>query len=471
MKEIKRILLINPIYNRLYRPPKFLLFEPDWARRVESAAPNYEYTLIDENVKEINFNKVKNIARSADLIGISSMTSQAQRAYRLADAFRKMGIPVVMGGMHVSALPDEGIEHADAVVVGEAEKVWPRVIRDIEEGKNRKIYKAEEWLDLLKLPPLKMDLLNQKFYNFNCTWTTRGCPFNCSFCSVTRFYGRKFRTRPIKQVIEEIKGMKEISEISAWQKILGKLLGKTPKIPFAFLDDNIIGRPDYAKQLFRALIPLNIIWGSQASINFAAPKNEELLKLAAESGCKILFVGFESVDKSSLGEIGKNKKAYTPSMYEKAVELFHKYGILVMGAFIFGFDHDDKDIFNRTVEFAKKIKLDWAQFTILTPLPGTRLMDELKESGRITTWDWSRYDLGHVVFEPKGMSSDELTKGHERAWKRFYSFNSILKRSPSFSNNQLGFIIYWTGNLGYCWHVVKKTWLKPIFYRFSNLRC
>lgn len=452
MKKIRKIVLINPLYDQSHRTPKFLLFEPDWARRVESSAPNYKYILIDENVENnIDFNLV----RSADLIGISSMTSQAQRAYRLADTFRKMGIPVVMGGIHGSALSKEGIKHADAVVVGEAEGVWPRVIKDIEKGQSKKIYKAEEWLDLSELPPLKMELLNQKLYNFNCTWTTRGCPFNCSFCSVSRFFGKKFRTRPIKQVIEEIKRMKEKAKTDIRWKLLGKLLGKTPKIPFAFLDDNIIGRVDYARELFRVLIPLNIIWGSQTSINLATPKNEELLRLAAESGCKILFVGFESVDKSSLDEIGK--KVNKPDMYKKATEIFHKYGILVMGAFIFGFDHDDKNSFKRTVEFAEKIKLDFAQFTILTPLPGTRLMDELKESGRITSWDWSNYDLGHVVFEPKGMSSEELAKGHKWAWKRFYSFNSMLKRSPSFSSDWLGFIMYWLGNLGYWRYVTKRT--------------
>jgi len=455
MKKIKKIVLINPLYSQLHRAPKFLLFVPDGLRRVQSSAPNYTYMLIDENIREINLSMIKNIVKSADLIGISSMTSQAQRAYELADAFRKMGTPVVMGGMHVSALPDEALKHADAVVVGEAEGVWPRVIEDIEKGENKKIYKAEKWLELSNLPPLKTELLDQKFYNFNCTWCTRGCPFNCSFCSVSRFFGRKFRTRPVEQVIEEVKLMKKNSKVTTWQKILGKLLGKSPRIPFAFLDDNIIGRPDYAKKLFRALIPQKIIWGSQVSINFATPKNEELLKLAAESGCKVLFVGFESIKRGSLNEIGK--KVNKPGMYEKAVELFHKYGISVMGAFIFGFDHDDKDTLRRTVEFAEKIKLDWAQFTILTPLPGTRLMDELKKSRRITSWDWSKYDLGNVVFEPKGMSSDELAKGHKWAWKRFYSFSSMLKRSPSLSSDWLRFIIYWAGNLGYWWQVVRRT--------------
>lgn len=451
MKKIRKILLINSLYSQVQRTPKFLRFVPDSLRRVASSAPDYNYKIIDENIEEIDFDLVK---KSADVVGITSMTPQAPRAYELADIFREMGIPVVMGGMYVSALPEEAIEHADAVVIGEAETVWPEVLKDFERGELKKFYKAEKRPDLSKLPSLKRELLDSRLYNFNATWTTRGCPFDCSFCSVTKFFGKKFRFRPIKQVVEEIETIKESSKINIWWKFLGKLLGKTPKIPFAFLDDNICGRPDYARELFQALISLKIIWGSQASVNFATSKNEELVKLAAKSGCKILFVGFESVNESSLDEAGK--KVNKPSMYKRAVKLFHKYGILVMGAFIFGFDSDDKNVFKRTVEFAKKIKLDWAQFTVLTPLPGTRLMEKLKKEGRITTWDCSKYDFGHVVFKPLRMSIGELAKGYEWAWKRFYSFSSVIERSP-FQSDWLRFIVYWVGNLAYWWQVTRKT--------------
>lgn len=449
MKRIKKIVLINPLYSQSHHTPKFLRFVLDSLRRVASAAPGYNYKIIDENVKKIDFDLV----RSADVVGITAMTPQAPRAYQLADIFREMGIPVVMGGMHVSALPEEATEHADAVVQYEAEEIWTEVLEDFKKGQLKKVYTAEKRPDLSKLPSLKRELLDSRLYNFNGAWTTRGCPFDCSFCSVSRFFGKKFRFRPVEQVVEEIEIIKEIGKLKIWWKILGKLLGKTPKNAFAFLDDNIFGRPDYARELFQALISLKIIWGSQASVNFATSKNEELLRLAAKSGCMILFVGFESVNESSLDEAGK--KVNKPSMYKRAVELFHKYGILVMGAFIFGFDSDDKNVFRQTVEFAKKIKLDWAQFTVLTPLPGTRLMEKLKKEGRITTWNWSEYDFEHVVFEPARMSTGELAKGCEWAWKRFYSFSSILERRPP-QSDWLRFIVYWVGNLGYWWQVTRR---------------
>ncbi|GAH52449.1 unnamed protein product, partial [marine sediment metagenome] len=275
-----------------------------------------------------------------------------------------------MGGMHVSAMPEEALEHSDAVVVGEAEGLWPKLLEDYEEGKLKKIYKTKELPDLSGLPIPRRELLKRKNYLFpNTLQVSRGCPFNCSFCAVSRFFGKRYRLRPIKEVIKEIEKMIEADKMGVWRKTGSKFWNKMNTSIFVFLDDNIFGKADYARELFKVLIPLKILWGSQASVNIARSENEDLLKLAAESGCRFLFVGFESIDQSSIDEIGK--KVNKPEVYLEAVKLFHKYGITVLGAFVFGFDSEDNNIFERTVDFTKRIRLDLAQFTVLTPLPGT----------------------------------------------------------------------------------------------------
>jgi len=444
MRKINKIVLISPTSTRPGLISRFLRFPPLNLALLAALAPEYNYKIIDENIDAVDFNS--NEIKQADLIGLTVMTAQAPRAYELADKFRKMGKTVIMGGMHVSAMPEEAIRHCDAVVIGEAEELWPQLLKDYEEGKLKKIYKSKELPDLSGLPIPRRELLRRKNYIVpNTLQVSRGCPFDCSFCAVSRFFGKKYRLRPIKEVIKEIEKMIEADKASYWRKIMGKLWDKNRRI-FAFLDDNIFGRTDYARELFKALIPLKIFWGTQTSVNIAKPENEDLLQLAAESGCKFVFVGFESIDQSSINEAGK--KVNKPEMYAKAVELFHKYGICVLGAFIFGFDSDDKSIFKRTVDFAKRIKLDLAQFTVLTPLPGTRLMERLKSEGRIIEKNWARYDFVTPVFKPRRMSVEELIKGKEWAIQEFCSWSSILRRLPPLTDwSRL--ILYTVSNIVY----------------------
>jgi len=388
MRKINKIVLISPTSTRPGLISKFFRFPPLNLALLAALAPEYNYKIIDENIDEVDLESEE--VKEADLIGLTVMTAQAPRAYELADKFRKMGKTVVMGGMHVSAMPEEAIRHCDAVVVGEAEEVWPKLLRDWERGKLKKIYKSKELPDLSGLPIPRRELLKRKNYIVpNTLQVSRGCPFNCSFCAVSRFFGKRYRFRPVKEVIKEIEKMIETDK---------------------------------------------------------KPENEELLELAAESGCKFLFVGFESVDQSSIDEAGK--KVNKPEMYAKAIELFHKYGIAILGAFVFGFDCEDKNIFKRTVDFAKHIRLDLAQFTVLTPLPGTRLMRKLKEEGRIIEKNWARYDFGTPVFKPLRMSVEELIKGEEWAWQEFYSWSSILRRLPPLSDwSRL--LIYGISNIAY----------------------
>ena len=358
-----------------------------------------EVRIVDENVERVGF------AGNADLIAISAMTPLAPRAYEIAAEFRAKGVPVVLGGMHPSLLPAEAINHADSVMIGEAEGSWQKLIEDLKNGTLQKFYRQQERPSLENLPIPRRYLYKKGAYApIDTVQISRGCPYGCEFCSVTRFFGKSFRFKPIENIIKEMETLKR-------------------RMTF-FVDDNIIGNPRYAKKLFEALIPLNIKWFSQSSVNIA--HDDELLKVAAESGCICLFVGFESLSQANLKEIGKSPNEV--GFYREAIKKLHDYGISVEGAFIFGFDHDKPTVFRETVDFAKDTDLDMAQFGILTPFPGTALYDRLESSGRITNRDWANYDVAHVVSQPKLMTPKELWDGFYDAWQEFYSVGSIVKR-------------------------------------------
>ena len=408
-----KILLISPTWkketkskrlgrHRVFKtPPHNLLI-------IAALTPkDMEIEIIDENIEKIDFDK------KVDLVGISTMTASSPRAYEIADIFREKGILVVLGGIHPTVLPEESAQHADAVVIGEAEGSWEKLLQDLTKGGKQalaKFYQNPQRPDPSKIPIPKRDLVKNKGYLLSrFLQLSRGCPFDCHFCSVTKFFGKKYRFRPVKKVIEEIKGM------------VGKSLGTRF---LGFLDDNIVGNIAYARELFKALIPYNLLWVGQSSINIAL--HEDVLELAAASGCKGLFIGFESISEASLGEINKSHNKI--KFYEKAIKKIHQFGIAIEGAFIFGFDHDDKSIFRKTVKFIEKVKLDVIQFTILTPLPGTKLHEKLEKEGRIIDRDWSNYDMSHTVFQPKLMTPQELKEGYDWAYQRIYSPSSIFKR-------------------------------------------
>ena len=360
--------------------------------------PDIEVSLVDENVEEIDFNK------EVDLVGITAMTSTAIRAYEIADIFRKKGKCVVLGGLHPSTIPEEAAQHADSVIIGEAEGIWTKLLTDYKAGKLNKFYQRKEWAGLRNLPIPRRDLIKSKSYVLsNTVQTSRGCPFSCSFCSVSFFFGNTYRFRPIEDVVDEVKSLK------------GKYL--------FFVDDNIVGNRQRAKKLFKALIPYGKKWISQATTTFAY--DEELLKLAAKAGCTAMFIGYESLSPASLKEVGKSFNVV--QHYKEGIQRMHDYGILVHGAFMFGFDHDDISIFERTVKFVNDAKIDSASFSILTPFPGTPLYQRLIRENRIITEDWSKYS-GDVVFKPKLMSPEVLSEGCKWAWKACYSYKSILTR-------------------------------------------
>jgi radical SAM superfamily enzyme YgiQ (UPF0313 family) len=344
--------------------------------------------------------------RSWDLVGITAFTAEIPSAYSIADEFRKRGTPVVMGGVHVSALPEEALEHADAVVIGEAEEVWADLLSDVESGKLRQIYRGEKLCDMhgMKIP--RRDLLDRSMYvaGFNTIQATRGCPHDCEYCAVTGVFGRKFRTRPVAEVLDEVK-MFDTRD-------------------FIFVDDNICGNPAYAKELFKALLPLKKTWGGQTSITFA--RDDELLDLYARSGGKYAFIGFETISQESLA--GINKQWNNADAYGDAIKKIHNAGINILGSFIFGLDTDDTSVFRRTLDFVMEHRVDAAVFNILTPLPGTRLYQNLESEGRIIDRDWAKYHICEVVFQPKKMTVSELEKGFYRTFREAYSMANILKR-------------------------------------------
>ncbi len=422
-----KLLLVAPIAKSKFLGKGFAFNLPFLSLPVISTytPSDVEATIVDERIEQINFDV------SYDMVGITIMTPLAPRAYEIAGEFRKRGVTVVMGGMHVSACPDEAILHADSIVVGEAEQSWPKLIDDFKRGELKKVYKAETYTNLGSLIPMKRNLLStNKYAPVEFVETTRGCPFGCHFCSVTKFFGGKYRTRPVDEVIKEIATFKPTTKRFSIKNVV------------FFVDDNIIGDRDHARELFKKIKPYKLNWLGQTSMNLA--KDEELIALAKESGCMGFMIGFESLSDEVLKDVGKKPNVTTE--YLAVIRKIQSYGIGIMGSFIFGFDQDDETVFEKYWQFIKQSGLEAVYLGIMTPYPGTRFFDELSKEGRIFDHNWSNYDTSHVVFHPKRMSVEALNKGYRWAMRKSYSYYSIFKRLhkskayPSFS---------WPMNIGF----------------------
>jgi radical SAM superfamily enzyme YgiQ (UPF0313 family) len=365
-----------------------------------------EISITDECVKPIDFNK------DVDLVGLTAYTNTAPRAYQVADAFRSRKVPVVIGGIHASTLPDEALEHCDSVVVGEAEEAWQRVIADFRSGHLESLYRNERFVSLEGLPRPRRDLINPDDYvTINTVQTTRGCPHNCSFCSVTRFNGKTYRFRPINEVVEEIESL--------------------PSKNVFIIDDNIFSYRARTLKLFKALASVGIRWGSQCTISIA--HDPETLELAARSGCIGLAIGLESFSKESLE--GAHKRFNDPDRFYKDIETIKGFGIFIWGSFVLGFDEDDEAGLEKTITMAKSSKLDFACFNFLTPLPGTAVYDRFEKEDRLTSKHWAEYNMAHLAFRPMRVTGDVLEQKVRKAWLEFYSLNrcSPLKLSPVYS--------------------------------------
>ena len=362
-----------------------------------------------------------------DLVGISAMTPQIHTGYKIADYYKQKGIKVVMGGIHASMLPDEALQHVDAICIGEGDAVWVDMINDAKNNKLKKIYKAEALFDMAKVPALRNDLVKRKRTTFGHTivQATRGCPFSYEFCITSTLFGNKYRFRPIENVIDEIK--KEGNKLTV------------------FIDDNIFGNLEYSEKLFKALIPLKIKWAGQASLNLAT-KDEALLKLARKSGCIGLFVGLESISNLTEETHGISKKLGSSSLEEmsRKIKMILTNGIIVQSSMIFGLDNDDIHTFEKSVNYLKENDVSFSSFCILTPYPGTQLYERFKKEERLLHEDWSQYNNQHVVFKPVNFTPEQLKNGSDWAGNNLHTMGSIIKR---FRSNWRMPVYYWLMNL------------------------
>ena len=377
--------------------------------KVAALTPSeWQVTIMDEKVEPLDLDQ------EADLVGVTSMTTTAARAYEIADHFRRRGVKVAMGGMHASCLPAEALQHCDSVVVAEAEGLWPALLRDFERNDLKPIYRHEDGLPpLAQLPTPDWSLYRDKRYlPVHFVETTRGCPIDCEFCSVTSAFGGRYRNRPQEEVLTELRGLTPFD---------GRFILKNCVF---FVDDNIVSNRAYAREFLARLGEFKLRWFGQASLNIAS--DPEILDLCRKSGCVGLFLGFETLSAATLAEAGK--RVNRPGEYLDVVRRIHDHGIGIDGSFVFGFDTDTPEVFDRTIEFVFKARLEVAYFSILTPYPGTRLYQRLEQEGRILSQDWSLYDASHVVFRPATFTPDQLLEGYCRAFKTVYTIPSIFQR-------------------------------------------
>ena len=397
-----RLLLItasSPEIRRVRRP-RVLNFQqitmPYLAARVPAG---WDVLHVDEEAEKLDPNV------DVDLVGITFHTPSAPHAYRLATHFRQRGICVALGGPHVTLVPDEALEYADVIFVGEAEGLWEEFLAGFETRSWRRVYRPGSAPSLENAPLARRSLFHRRDGTAGVLFATRGCPNRCDFCAIALMYPHGLRKRPVAEVAAE------------YASFRGKVV--------IFWDDNIAADRRYAKQLFREIAPFRKWWSSQASIH--AAWDDEFLDAAARSGCKQLFLGLESVSQSSMAEVHKGFNRVEE--YSHAIKRIHAHGIAVQAGIVFGFDHDTPEIFSQSLDFIESAGVQNATFNILTPWPGTPLFRRLEQEGRILSRDWTLYNgRTAVVYQPAQMSAAELLAGFRSANERFYSLKSIFRR-------------------------------------------
>jgi radical SAM superfamily enzyme YgiQ (UPF0313 family) len=417
----KKIIIISPKQTSFYGTSQ------PWPQQnltlIHLAAltpPEYEVEIVDENEAEVTYDK------KPDIAGISFVSSTNTRAYEIADNYKKMGVPVILGGFHASLFPDEAQKHADAIVVGEAEPIWSELLSDFEKGDLKPIYKSNKLSDLKQLPIPRYDLYDPADYlNVFTIFVTRGCPYNCSYCSIKAVYGPSFRKRPIEEVVEQIQLVKNKYEDA----------DLFPPLTFLFTDDNIWGDVKYAKELFRRLIPLNIVWYTQASVT----TDEELLQLAAQSGCAYPIVGFESLNSNNLSYL--NKKQNKPELYEECITKLHQAGMSAAAFFMVGLPYDDHDCLDELLKFLENNYVEFPLVFLYVPIPGTAQYDKKDwEGAHGDIIDLPSISRSLPVFTPQNKSKKEFKKLFVDFQRKLFSDESIERRLSKCSQPQLHYI-------------------------------
>jgi radical SAM superfamily enzyme YgiQ (UPF0313 family) len=421
MSEPLKIKLISPKmslrpmdseFKRLMSPSLSLVM-------LASLTPKHHVVYIeDENLTQINFSD------NPDIVGITVNVDTTYRAFDIARSYRDKGIKVIFGGIHASANPDSMLEHCDSVCIGEAEELWESILSDFSNGTLKTRYFCSDPTDLKKVPLPDWTLVSQNNYLYNnIIVTSRGCPYQCEFCYNSSDYtNKKYRFRPVENVLIEIKALNK-------KRIM-------------FIDDNLIGNLAWTEELVRNIKPLNIYWHAAVSTNIV--KYPDLIKRMAGSGCKSLFIGFESINKQSINSIRKTQN--NVGDYDNLIKLLHDNGIMVNASLVFGFDHDTKDTFDQTLDWLITNKVETMTAHILTPYPGTKIYTRLLKENRIFDFDLRKYNTSNVVFHPKNMTINELKEGYLKIYKDFYSFKNIIRRKPE---NKKIVAPYFIFNFGY----------------------
>ena len=420
-----------------WRPIKYSLFPPlGLATLAAYFRDDDEVEIVDQHVEKLTLDD------EPDLVCIQVYVTNAYRAYKIADHYRQQGSYVAMGGLHVTSLPDEAALHADTILLGPGEEAFPRFVNDLREGHPQKRYVAR-WRSIENIPPVRRDLIKrEKYFVPNSLVVSRGCPHHCDFCYKDAFYGegKSFYTQRVDEVLAEI--------------------DRLPGRHLYFLDDHLLGNPRFASELFEGMRGMGRVFQGAATV--ASILKGDLIEKAAEAGLRSVFLGFETFSPENLRS--SNKLQNLSKDYVAAVERLHSLGVMINGSFVFGLDHDDKDVFHRTVDWGIEHSITTATFHILTPYPGTRLFQQMERDGRITSYDWSKYDTRTVVYKTMGLSAEELKQGYDWAYKEFYSWSNIFRASFGHDNlkQQLAHLLYMGG-----WKKFEPFW--NLMIRYGNL--
>jgi radical SAM superfamily enzyme YgiQ (UPF0313 family) len=422
-----------------YRLIKYSQFPPLSLMTIAGLTPdNWEITIRDEHVES------SDVDGDVDLVGIQTYISSASRAYELARQWQQRGAKVVLGGLHPTSLPDEAAEHADAVCIGPAETVWGQILDDFEHGRLQPFYRGRCDGSAALVPTPRRDLMNPRAYLIRHTMvTSRGCPHACDFCYKSTFWGPTYyEPRPIADLERELSAIDD-----------GLVF---------FLDDNLLANRLHARRLFDVLRGSGIVWQAAASLDVA--RDPHYLEEAYDAGCRSLFVGFESLSPANMR--GNNKLVNATTDYAEVCRRFHDAGIMINGSFVFGFDCDGPDVFDRTLEFVEANKILTASFHVLTPLPGTPVFGRLEAEGRLLHRNWDLYDTYHAVFRPQRMTPEQLEEGYSRSKRQFSSCRSILRRSLGLPGamKRIAYNVAWT-RMDPLWVAIIRTGLMPLASR------